>query len=323
VFFRIGRALRILLSLLLTALVGVLPLQSRAQDTPSAGFFTLAGGNIDGNYFAVARGICRAVNRRHVGLLRCSPESTAGATYNLEALHRGRVDFAIVQSDLLASARNGDGLFSTDGPVADLNGIAALYEETVIVLVGRDSGIDDLADLVGTRVDVGPQSSGRRVTLDRILAALDLDIFSFSEVSELPAASAVDELCQDRLDAVVLIVGNPDVNVGRALGECGAAILPLGRGPSAAKIDAMETYDRVILPAGVYPEVATPLPTFGVKAMLVTRAGTRADMVMAIADVLSRETATLYRAAPVLKQDASHAWPETAPVPVHTALSPG
>lgn len=316
--------MRSLLSLILVAALGLSAAPLRAQESADLSFFTLAGGDIGGNYFAVARAICREVNRRQVGTMRCSPESTPGSVYNLTALRLNEVEFAIVQSDTIAAARGGTGSFARMGPFEDLKGVAALYMEAIVVLVRAEDGITDLTDLVGRRVDVGPQSSGRRASLSQILAGLGLDIFAFSEVSELPSPSAVDELCAGRLDAVVLVVGNPDRNVARALAECGASILPLGRSPSAADIGALGLYENLVVPAGTYPELTEDLPTFGVRALLVTRAAASSAQVDAIADALSRNTAMLVRAAPVLAQDSDHAWPERgAVVPAHAALSPG
>ena len=315
--------MRAFLVLLIAAMLGLSSLPLRAQESRTLGFFTLAGGDISGNYFAAARAICREVNRRHVGAMRCSPESTPGSVYNMTALRLNDVEFAIVQSDTMVAARGGTGGFARMGSFEDLRGVATLYQEAIIVLVHADSGVGDIADLVGRRVDVGPQSSGRRASLERILAGLGLGIFDFAEVSELPASAAVDEFCADRLDAVVLIVGNPDRNVGRALAECGAAILPLGSSPSAGAIGDLGLYERIVLPAGIYPELPVEVATFGVEALLVTREGAPAGQVQAIADVLARNTAMLVRAAPVLAQDARHDWPERAAVPAHPALSPG
>ena len=308
---------------LLAVTLGLLASPLKAEEPPPAAFFTLAGGDISGNYFAVARAVCREINRRHVGQMRWSPESTAGSGYNLEALLRGDVDYAIVQSDMLAAARDSDGAGGSTGRIDDLRGIVTLYGEAIIVLLAPGRRVSDLTDLVGLRVDVGPHSAGRRASLDRILAKLGLDVFDFAEVSELPASAAVDELCEDRLDAIVLVVGNPDRNVGRALSDCGATILPLGQSPSAAVINSMGAYERVVVPAGLYPELPADLVTFGVKALLVTRSVAPDDQVLALGDVLGNDTASLDRAAPVLMQDASHDWPEGAAVPVHPALSPG
>lgn len=314
--------LRALLSLTLAAMLGLSAAPLRAQATEDFSFFTLAGGDIGGNYFAVARAICREINRRHVGMMRCSPESTPGSVYNLTGLRLNQIEFAIVQSDTMLAARGGTGGFARMGPFEDLRGVATLYDEAIVVLVQAGSGIEDLADLAGKRVDVGPISSGRRASLERILAALDLDVFDFSEASELASSAAVDEFCGDRLDAVVLIVGNPDRNVARALSECGGAILPLGSSRSATAIGELGVYENLVLPAGIYPELTTDLATFGVKAMLVTREAASAEEVQAIADALGRNTAMLVRAAPVLAQDATHGWPERSAVPVHPALAP-
>src|SRR5262249_3333473 len=71
---------------------------------------SLGTGELKGVYYPVGRAICEVVNQdlRTHGV-RCSPETTPGSVYNIEALRSGELDFALVQSDLLFAAFNGKG----------------------------------------------------------------------------------------------------------------------------------------------------------------------------------------------------------------------
>lgn len=300
-----------------------LPLPATAQEEPLS-FFTLAGGDISGNYFAAARAICREVNRAALGKMRCSPEATPGSVYNLSGLRSGAVDFAIVQSDWLVAARDGTGPFAEGGPFGNLRGVARLYPETITILAATDSGITQPSDLVGKRIDIGPPASGRRATANRILTAIGVDPAGFGTVSELPTTTALGELCSGRIDAVFLVVGHPDASVGRTLTDCGARMVALTGGKVAAAIEALGSYERQSVPAGLYPEITSPVSSFGVTADIVTRSAVPVDQVDAVSDILRTRKTELVRLAPVLDaMDADNLWPDVSILPAHRVIASG
>lgn len=302
-----------------------LALAQEAAPPPQGRFFTLAGADVSGNYFAVARAVCREVNRISIDSMRCSPEATPGSVYNLTGMRAGEVDFAIVQSDWLEAARNGTGRFAAAGPFAELRGLSELYREAITVLVGPKSGMDDPGDLDGKRIDIGPPASGRRATMDRIFDILEFDRSRLALVSELPTSAAVDELCAGRLDAVILVVGHPDGNVARALDECGATILPLAGTVQGDAIAAIGDYLPDTIDAGLYASLPLPIKTFGVTAALVTLDTVPDSEVAAVQTVLSTRQDALTRSAPVLeKRGTAPAWSGLGGVAAHAAagLSP-
>jgi hypothetical protein len=297
-----------------------------AQESPSAPpgrLFTLAGGDISGNYFAIARALCRELNRTATDGMRCSPEATPGSVYNLAGLRSGEIDFAVVQSDWLAAARAGTGRFAAEGPLESLRGVSELYREAITMLVTAESGIEDPGNLDGKRIDIGQPASGRRATMERIFEALAFDRARLGLVSELPTVSAIDELCDGKLDAVVLVAGHPDPNVARAVGECGARILPLAGTAAGDAIGALGDYLPETIAAEIYPSLAEPVDTFGVTAALVTLDDTPDAEVAAVLLVLSIRGDALSRAAPVLSErGTAPGWSGLGNVAAHAAAAP-
>jgi uncharacterized protein len=289
-----------------------------AQDS---GFFTLAGGDVGGNYFATARAICAEVNRAEAGRMRCSPEATPGSVYNLDGLAAGEIDFAIVQSDWLLAARDGTGVFADRGPMADLRGVLALYQEQVTLLTAADAAITGPADLKGARVDIGPPASGRRATAERLLGIVDMTPAMFGQLSELTTGPAIDELCAGRLDAIVLVTGHPDLAVARAIGNCNARLVPFVDAAYAETIANTGLYAMSEIPAAAYGAGSPAVPTYAVTATLVTRnlePSTPDPRVVAIVSAARAATAALARRVPVLaglKADA--AWDDTLGIAAH------
>lgn len=286
---------------------------SNAQIVPEdQRFFTLAGGDVTGSYFATARAICAEVNLRMRGKMRCSPEATPGSVYNLVGLADGQIDFAIVQSDWLSAALDGSGVFAKSGEISDLRGVMTLYQEQITVLAGRDTTINGVADLVGARVDLGPSSSGRRATAERLLGLVKIDPSRFGQVSELSKVAAIDELCAGRIDAVMLVIGHPDSAVARAINDCGARLVPFGDVDQVKSINATGLYTQSAIAAGTYGSTSPAIQTYAVTATLVTRHILRDGVdlrVSAIVKAIREAQASLKRKLPVLSGlDANVPW---------------
>jgi TRAP transporter TAXI family solute receptor len=248
----------------------VLVTAAAAQDMR---FFSIGSGSIEGGYYAAAQTICRAVNRAGGGI-RCSPEPTSGSLYNLAALRDGQIDFALVQSDWHRIAYEGTDVFAKTGPMAEMRSVMSLYPEAVTVLARRGAGIKGPAELLGKRIDIGHPTSGRHATLRRILNSLEVSDSEFALVTQLTDGAAIEELCEGRLDAVLLIVGHPNAAVARALKECDIFIAPFTGSRIDAAFAAGADYVRTAIPRDTYPEIGYSVESYAVTATVVTMADT-------------------------------------------------
>ena len=97
--------------------------------------------------------------------------NTTGSTENMEALLRGELDAAIVQSDIAytmsESMKDAD---STE----KLQAIIELFPEYIQVIVRSDSGINSIGDLEGKEISVGALQSGTIRNAREILGAYGL-----------------------------------------------------------------------------------------------------------------------------------------------------
>jgi TRAP transporter TAXI family solute receptor len=248
--------------------------------------FTLGAGDVTGGYYAAATAICDTVNTHESGALRCSPDPTTGSIYNLDALRSGELDFALVQSDWHRRAYEGSGQYTRLGPMADLRSVMGLYGETLTILARRDAAIAGLTDLVGKRVDVGHPASGRRATVDQVLDVMGFDDADFTQLSEFPVGAALDALCEDDIDATLLIVGHPNAGVGRVMQDCDAVLVPLSNDDATAIIAGLPDMKRSIISRDSYPEMETGISSVAVTATVVTRA----DIDPVIVESLVRNT---------------------------------
>ncbi len=249
-------------------------------------FFSLASGDLGGGYFAAASSICDQINRKHRGVLRCSPESTPGSLYNIAALRSEQVDVAIAQSDWHRLAYEGAPPFEDAGPMTNLRSVMALYPETVTILARRGAQIDVAADLIGKRVDIGHPASGRHATNSRLLDILEIVPEDFAALYELTTDQAYQELCAGRIDATVLIVGHPNAGISNALAECDAEIIPLDGPGMVAVLSDNPDYSPNYIPIDTYAQLSRDIPTFSVTATVLTRTNVDDNLV----EILVRET---------------------------------
>lgn len=234
---------------------------------------TIGTGAVNGIYYPAGGAICRLMNRaRKEHGIRCFSESTGGSINNIHGLQDGELNFAITQSDWQYKAYKGEGLFADSGAYADMRSVFSLHSEMFTVAVAKQSGIKTFAELKGKRINIGDAGSGMREMVAGVTEALRWKTADMAKAAELKPAEAVQALCNGTIDAMVFAVGHPNGLIQEVTSRCGAKLIPV----SGAEIDALLSrspyYSRTAIPGGMYQGNATNIPTFGVKAALITTA---------------------------------------------------
>lgn len=243
-------------------------------------FLTIGTGGVTGIYYAVGGGICRLVNqdRKDHGI-RCSVESTGGSVYNLRTMRQGELEMGIVQSDWQFHALNGTSLFEDNGPDEELRSLFSLHPDTVIIAARKDTGIQSLDDLGGKTVNLGNPGSGTRGTAEVLVDALGWDMEHFGLVTELKSAEQSAALCDNSIDAFLMVAGNPVANVLEAATTCDINIIPVDGEKVDALIDSKPYYGKVTIPGGLYRGVDADVPSFGLPSTFVTSTNVPEDTV--------------------------------------------
>ncbi len=128
-------------------------------------FISIGTGGVTGVYYPTGGAICRLVNkmRKDTGI-RCSAESTGGSIYNINTIRAGELEFGVAQSDWQYHAYNGTSKFKDQGKFADLRAVFSVHPEPVTVIASDGSGINNLSDVKGKRLNIGNAGSGTRGT---------------------------------------------------------------------------------------------------------------------------------------------------------------
>jgi len=236
----------------------------------AAEFVTIGTGGVTGTYYPTGGAICRLVNKyKKETKIRCSVESTAGSVYNINTIKNGDLDFGIAQSDVVYQASKGTNEFNGKA-IKKLKSVMAIYPELLTLVTRKDAHINNITDIKGKRINLGNPGSGNEATALTLFEASGIKKEDLKFAGTLKASEMPDALKEDKIDGYFYMVGHPTTNIKDATNSVDAKITPL----EGANIDALITkypyFAKADVPAGMYKGNPEDIPTFGVKAVLVT-----------------------------------------------------
>ncbi len=258
-------------SRLLCVCLSVLILFAAAPARAEKKFISFGTAGVTGVYYPVAGTICRLVNRqaREHGI-RCAVESTGGSIDNLNAIRRGELDLAFVQSDWHYNAYVGEGLFAQAGPDKNLRSLFSLHSEALTIIARSDSGIRTLNDLKGKRFNIGNAGSGTRSTMEELLHQMNWNTDSFNISSNFRASEQAQKLCDGKIDAFAFNTGHPNGAIQEVTSTCNARIVPVTGDAVSALVKKYPYYALATIPGGMYANNPKDIATYGVKATVVS-----------------------------------------------------
>ena len=256
---------------------------AKTAEAPKTFFATIGTGGITGVYYPTGGAIAKMINaKRDEYGIRATVESTGGSVFNVNAVMSGDLEFGVVQSDRQYQAIKGMAEWEGN-PQNDLRAVFSIHPESVTLCATVDSGIMDIKDLKGKRVNIGNPGSGQRQNSIDALEANGLNWETDLNAEQVKAAEAPGLLQDGRLDAFFYTVGHPS----GAFKEATAGATKV-RFVSISNVDSLlqkyPYYAKSFVPVAQYPGAQNDndVPTFGVKATFVTSAKVPADVVYAI-----------------------------------------
>ncbi len=247
-------------------------------------FVTIGTGGITGVYYPTGGAIAKMLNKkRKIYHIRATVESTGGSVFNINAVLSGDLDFGICQSDRQYQAWNGLAEWKDKGPQKNLRAVFTIHPESVTLVAADDAGIKTIQDLRGKRVNIGNPGSGQRQNSIDALTNAGIDYKKDIKAESAKAAEAPGLLQDGRIDAFFYTVGHPSGAIKEATaGRRKVHFVPItGLDKLLAKYPY---YAKAYIPIKFYPTATNKenVPTFGVKATLVTSAKTPDKIVYAI-----------------------------------------
>jgi len=245
-------------------------------------FISIGTGGVTGVYYPTGGAICRLVNKgRKKHGIRCSAESTGGSIYNINTIRNGELEFGVAQSDWQYHAYNGTSKFKDKGAFKKLRAVFSVHAEPVTIVTRADSGIKNITDFKGKRINIGNPGSGTLGTYEVMEKAMGWTRGDLKLAAQMKSAETGQALCDGKIDGYFWLVGHPSALTQESIASCDAR-LANATGPAIDKLVADNPYYRVArIPAGMYNN-KEDVVTFGVGATFVTSADVSDDAVYTV-----------------------------------------
>ena len=230
--------------------------------------------------------------------------SSNASADNIVDLQNGEAELAMVQTDTVAQAVDGEGAFEGE-EVDNILGLGSLYPETVQIVTTADSGIESVEDLEGMTVSVGAPGSGTFYNAEQILEIHDMTMDDI-DAQNLDFGESTGGIQDGNIDAAIITGGTPTGAVEELSATADLRILPVEQDKIDELIEQYPFYAEDTIEAGTYG-IEEDVTTVAVMAMI------------AVSDSLSDEvvydiTAAIYENA----DSMAHARAED--ITVETAL---
>lgn len=211
---------------------------------------SIGTGSKAGNYYSYATNLGDAVEDDSKYSLKVV--ETAGSRENLNLLSEGKLDMALVQSDILK-----------DSTLEGFHTVTSLYVESIQVIVPAGSSITSINDLRGKKVSIGEVDGGTISNAKDVLNAYSIDESEMT-VSNLSFTASTEALKNGLIDAFFMTSSYPTKSLVDLANNYSFRFLNV----DYSLLDNTR-YEKSVIPAGTYAGQTEAIETIGVSCILV------------------------------------------------------
>ena len=231
-----------------------------------AASISIATGGTAGTYYPIGGAIATAVSKNPN--INATAETANASVANANLIAEGEIEIAFVQADVTAWAYNGEEMFQGRA-LSNIRTIAALYPETLQIVVAKESGITSIPEMVGKRVGVGAPGSGVEADVRAIFNTLGIR-YDQMDVQFLDFAGVSDRFKDNQIDAGFVVAGLPTAALMDLTTTRDMNLLSFDDEAMGKLVEANPFFVPNVVPAGTYRGIDTDVVTPSVMALLVT-----------------------------------------------------
>jgi len=234
-------------------------------------YHTFGTGWPGGTYYKFGEAFAAYANKHHFRVFNYASE---GSLENGIRLNTGRIDFALLQSDVAEVLYNG---WVEQGqlPSPDLRAIASLWPEAIHVVTLEKSGLRTFADIEDKRIAIGSPMSGTRFTAARIWLAAGFKRMNSNNFELLDRGNSIKALENGEVDVIIIAGSVPDPALqDLAQRRDDIRFIPLGQSIISKLVEQNFAYYALPVPAKTYPGQTESIVTLGMPALLATNINT-------------------------------------------------
>ena len=302
------------LSRLSVALVAVAA-AACGRDSGSTRVLNIVTAPPGGGWYVMGGALASVINDAVPGV-QAVAEVSGGAEENVRLVGTGQSTLGFVISKTALQGYQGQAPFAQ--PFTGLRMLLGNLDIGQIhVVVLGDSPLDDICDLNGRRVGVGPTGHGGLGNLREIFSAGCSFTFDDITPAYLPYDQALSAVGDGRLDAAVLYISPPIP----AVAEFGATrryrLLPLTEASRDAIVARYPYYLKTVIPARAYSVLTRDVPVVGTSNGLMVTADLPEDLVYQITKATFENIDRLRSSYPTLASFSLEVAPKGGLIPYH------
>ena len=228
---------------------------------------TFGTGWPSGSYYKFGEAFAAYANKQGFKVFNYASE---GSLENGYRLNTGRIDFALLQSDVAEVLYKG---WIEEGqlPSPDLRAIASLWPEAIHVITLEKSGIQSFSDIEDKRIAIGSLRSGTRFTAARIWLAAGFKRMNNNNVKLIGRGNSIKALENGEVDVIIIAGAIPDPALqDLAQRRDDIRFLPLDPSIINKLTEQDFAYYGLPIPARTYPGQTKSIMTLGMSALLAT-----------------------------------------------------
>ncbi len=157
-----------------------------------------------GAFYPMGNALAQLITEK-IPNIKASAQSTGGSAENCRLLQKKDVEIALIQSATLREAVKGEGKFK-DGAIKEIKAITSAYFMPFHVIVRADANVNNISDLKGKRIALGPIASGIEVNALTLLDAYGIKKEDFKAIHQNQDES-YEALKMGNVDALIYATG--------------------------------------------------------------------------------------------------------------------
>lgn len=245
-------------------------------------FVTIGTGGVTGVYYPTGGAIAKIINEKTSQYhIKATVQATGGSVFNINAVMSGDLEFGIAQSDRQFQAFKGMAEWK-DKPQTKLRSVFSIHAESVTLIASDKSDIWEPAAMKDKIIAIGNPGSGHRGNALDALWAAGISIDDI-KAEDLKPSECAGTLQDGRIDAYFYTVGHPNGSIKEAVaGTTPVHFVPLT--DVEELLNKFPYYTKAVIDISHYPGITNTenVPTFGVKATLVTSSDVSDEIVYTI-----------------------------------------
>ena len=294
VLMEISVATRVVKIIGLTAML--IPAILTAAPAPLNHYF-IGTGSPGATFYPMIDALCRQISHSALGFT-CEAVATPGSEYNLRGLEEGKLDLAMSQANLQYLASQGMPPFSKAHE--HIRTVAPLHQEIFILAVRGDSGISQLSDLKGRRINIGNAGSGSRLITEYLFEFLGWELSQF-EIHGSKSADLPELFCGGKIDAAIYSTGHPNSIYRQLIEQCGVSLVDFWSEDVARFVALNREYRPAEISRNTYAGIAEAKHGFGVQVLLSAQSKLPPEHIAGIMRTLDKHRDALAEMAPIFR----------------------